>query len=177
MSPTQADLANWVAAIGQCAGAVATFGAVLVALSIARSDRRDRAVSQARSVTFEVTHPPNEQVGFLGPAQVVITNDSDQLIRQPRIVRITGTTKPRNTRSGPWRPADWGEGADSSYRPINVLIAGASHSVPFTYSYTGDPGDLDKIITARSVTIAFTDAAGLRWQRTGHDEPVRVYHG
>jgi hypothetical protein len=176
MSLTQTELASWVAAISTSTAAIVALGLAAWEIRRAGTDRRDRQVAQARLVTIEVEYPrDNEGVPVPCRAVIVITNHSDQLIHRPRIVRMTRRAA-RSPRIGPWQPANWGQDADSSYCPMAMLPAHAQHRVPFNYSYTGDLGMIHETMGAESVTIAFMDAAGLRWQRTGNNEPIRVYH-
>ncbi|MGH7489780.1 MAG: hypothetical protein ACREMY_29875, partial [bacterium] len=67
-----------------------------------------------------------------------------------------------------------------------VLLAHAPHYVPFEYlDARGQPINPDNNIFAETspikkwvgvddVTITFTDLSGVRWERTGNGEPVRV---
>lgn len=168
------SVANWVAAVGQVLGAVGTFAAVVVALRLARwerrrdtAERRDREAAQARLVTITVDYRDfNRAI-----PGVVITNHSEQPVHRPE-VHSMGDPRP---------PVRWGPRMELKgypHRPTEVLSPHGSryenfHHIDGAGVFTRD---VVQRVRADDVTITFVDAAGLRWRRTGNGEPVRVVH-
>lgn len=182
---TQADsLATWLGVAGQWVGALGTFAAVLVALRLARWERRrdtaeqrDREAAQARLVTTKVGYP-SETAAYpddldIELPMVQIINYSELPVYRPRIESM-GDAPP---------PVRWGinpnTGEDYS---IDVLPPNQRRSVPFEHvdphsqsAYTTvTAGKIKKRVDADDVTITFIDTYGLRWRRTGNGEPIRV---
>jgi hypothetical protein len=176
---TQAELANWVGAIGQCFGALATLGAVLVALGLARSDRRARDLAQARLVTVTVHYRDYGPSTPVGPPIVVnsppslrhwpwveITNHSEQPVLRPCIKSLGDPEPPVHLVP-----------ITVEYPLTEVLPPGTTHHVTFRHHIDGEPtrvnvDEMAKPVVVADVKITFTNGSG-DWRRTGNDKPVR----
>ncbi|MGH3778872.1 MAG: hypothetical protein ACRDRR_24585 [Pseudonocardiaceae bacterium] len=175
----QADsVATWLGVAGQWAGAIGTVAAVVVALRLARwerrrdtAERRDREAAQARLVTIVVTYPEYDDRREHNVPWVEITNHSQQPVHRPSIESIVGA-----------RPSvRWGRGQTDyiEYSLREVVPASENDRVPFAHfnadgepiDTTVTPGKIEKWVDVDNVTITFMDAAGLRWRRTGNGEP------
>ncbi|MGW2052151.1 hypothetical protein ACWCPF_44640 [Streptomyces sp. NPDC001858] len=156
------------------AGAVGTFAAVTVALLLAVKDNRrlaselrDREASTARLVSATIRRG-------LGLSFLEIRNDSREAIHDldvqvtvtgPGTVRVTGqNVEDRNGRFVAVGPGPATEGV-RALRPGEVrrLVVQAA----------AEAGTVD-LPGSASVTLRFTDSAGLRWLRTTHEPPRRL---
>jgi hypothetical protein len=176
VSLTQTDLANWVSAIATSAATIVAVGLATWEIRRTAVERRDKEVQQARLVTIEVDSHWHGRDPF--EPWVIITNHSDQPVYQPLVSSIRHTTL----------EIRWCRNLRPSHAPcdpnIEVLPPHKPHRVAFHYFHPDHTLDLDRTkiegwIEVDDVTIMFTDAAGLRWERTGHKEPVRnlIYRG
>jgi hypothetical protein len=176
---SQADaVATWLSVAGQWVGALGTIAAVGLALWLAQretrritAERRDREAAQARLVVIELEYP---EFGDPGPyphlGWTKITNHSEhQPVFRPRIESM----------GGPRPKVRWAldvAGLDGSeWWPTEVLHPKGTHHVPFEHvvngrsvrNLYGHPSPIKKWVEIDDVTVTFTDAAGLRWRRTG----------
>jgi hypothetical protein len=167
------DDPRWVGAIGQWAGVLFTFAAVLVALWLPRQERRARQMAQARLVTISVGY------GFgVGAQHVTITNHSQQPVIDPFVVSL-----------GDPRPGvRWGAQLADVVRPCNVLLPNKRRRVRFEHfddheqavppidpdNLTNLISKIEKMVDEGDVTIMFFDVDGVMWRRTGYGEPVRM---
>lgn len=165
-----AEAAEWISAIGQGLGAIATAVAVIVALRIAnresrwrREDQADRDAAQARTVTVEptydpMTHPDTRMI-------LRVLNGSRAPVFDVKVTEFVNVDRPDLR----WKIDDRNE-------PIMikapVLAAGDVFVLPVSFIEANDqrvlPDGEDFAI------IEFTDAAGLQWRRRNNDAPVRV---
>lgn len=161
----ETSVAEWISTVGQVVGALATLAAVIVALWIAGRDTRrlegeraDRDKAQARLVAITA-------VGS-GGAGIVITNHSDRPILHPQIEDVTVNGSLGLT----WRV---NPKVPNAGRPRDVLSPGEPFEVPVEFVDEG--GTVTRLDQGQcTVTIIFTDAAGLRWRRVGNSEPTRI---
>lgn len=142
-----ATVADWVGSVGQAAGAIGTFAAVVVALAIARrdgrraeDDRADREASQARLIVTERR--------FHREWLVRTTNHSSRPVFDV-------------TLAGGWTAVE----REGSPAVVAVLAPGAG--IDRRVMPPAEPDTAD-------IVIDFLDAAGLRWRRRGHAAPERV---
>lgn len=160
------------AAVGAWAGAVGATFAGIAALWIAhqgwrRSDaeRRDREMAQARLIVLA-------QVGGKGnPHTVSITNYSTAPVFDVVVNFVVYYDDP-NVRG-------YGRAAE----PVHVLNAGKPRmyaAVDLFQAVEKRDTDGNRVIATANkpvrheLSVTFVDAAGLRWRRTGQDQPVRV---
>jgi hypothetical protein len=149
-SPTVVD---WMSAVGEVAGAAATFAAVVVALSVARRSRRaelaeqaDRRAGQARLVTAHLHRAD-------GRWWVRTTNDSTAPVFDVEVVEVRHTNGVSTVESVPGAPAGLGK-----------LPAGQEVDRAVSLD---DPA-------SAVIVLRFLDAAGLRWHREGAAQPRRI---
>lgn len=164
------DDPNWVGAIGQWAGALATFLAVLVALWLPLQERRSRQAAHAWLVIIRVGYGLG-----IGAQHVTITNHGQQPVSGPIVVSL-GNPRP-GVRSG----AQLGP-----VQPCDVILPHKQHRVYFEhFDDHGQPippidpdnpptSKIEKRVNERDVTIMFWDVDGVMWKRTGYDKPVRM---
>jgi len=178
-----------LSALSTSAGVIVALGVALWQVRRAAAEKGDREAAQARLVVIEVEYPdPYYRAGqgqYPWLSSVKITNYSEQPVFRPRIKSMDARPKVR-----------WGLdlGLDyDEYSDIEVLRSNVPHHVLFEHHDDGgraiDPrlddgsrpsdlgpvaGVIEKWVEVDDVTITFTDAAGLRWERTGNSEPKRV---
>ena len=147
------DVANWVAAIGQVAGAIGTFAAVVVALAISRRENRalrteqaDRAAAQARLVVSEVR--AERRIWW-----VRTTNHSGEPVFDVRVAEVRCDRARLRVQDAPGAPA-----------VVDILAAGESRDRVL---------DGEAEVTA-TVVVQYVDARGLRWERVGRQPPRRL---
>jgi hypothetical protein len=144
------SLATWVSAGGTILAAIVALGIALREQRNARAERQDRDAGQARCVTVTVAW---------SSTVLEITNHSQLPVRRPRIESMGD---PRSWWAAPGEVSPYQDPLnDSDYS--EVLPRNTTYRV--RYHGQEDPD---------SVTIMFTDAAGLRWRRTGLGEPLRI---
>jgi hypothetical protein len=167
------DDPSWVGwgAIGQWAGALATFAAVVVALWLPRRERRARQAAQARLVTIRVVYGLT-----VGTQRVTITNHSQQPVLDPLVVSL----------GDPSPGVRWGAQLADVVRPCDVLLPNNRHRVHFQHFDDHDQAvplidpdnpptsKIEKLVDEGDVTIVFVDVDGVMWKRTGYGEPVRM---
>jgi hypothetical protein len=174
------SVADWVAAIGQVAGALFTAAAVAVALWLAvresrwrRADqaerdaeRIDREAAQARLIAVEATYDYFSKLAKVEYA-VKVLNGSSLPIFDVKIADVRNDDIPDLG----WRidPLGYLDGQPIEAR---VLPAGGSFGLPIgfvdTLGRAAYPDGEDH------VTVEFTDAAGLRWRRRNNEPPERA---
>ncbi len=164
-----ASTADWIAAIGQAAGALFTAAAVGWAVFLARregqwrredqaeraAERADRDAAQARLITVE--HRWEDYPEFA----VRIRNGSIMPILDVQIAEVWNDGK----------RLDWTTHGDMF--DASVIGAGEGLDWPVSIrrgnSRAGPPeSGIDH------VTVEFTDAGGLRWRRRDHEPPSRL---
>ncbi len=164
MSP--GDLATWLTAIGTCLAAVATLGAVLVALYTARNaDRRaERAErrAQAELLTGWISNVEVEGLRI----QVELRNASAQCFYHVIASLISLTGAFRDTALGD---------SSTKYRTHVLVLPPGSKTV---FLLSGGGG----MSLRFGVELAFQDAAGRNWLRRGdghlsevQQEPIALY--
>ena len=164
---------DWLSAIGQVAGAVGTFVAVAVALTIAIRDNRrlaaeirDREAAPARLVTAVVRHD-------YGLTFLEIRNDSAEPIYNPEVSLTTTaefsyqvTSRRVEERNGRFVEAD------SIPEGLRIIRA---HEA-WRLVVLGDNADMTaELDDFPEVTLRFADSAGLQWVRRGNGSPLREF--
>lgn len=174
------NVADWIAAIGQALGALFTAAAVAVALRIGRRERRwrsedverseaertDREFAQARLVTIEVDYEPFEWAMRSRIFWAGVHNASSDPVFEVELVGVTCSKRDDLTWQFDWGPLD-------SWETVpRVVLSGKKFGWPISYKdrrgQSVDGSGVDR------VTLRFTDAAGLRWERTDNEPPRRV---
>lgn len=168
-----ASVADWVAAVGQVAGAVFTAVAVGVALHLARRDSKwrkaeqaDRDAAQARLVAVE----PEYAIEY-SPIKTMLNvlNGSMLPVLDVKIVEVVNADA---SDGHTWRIDSHGPMGDYFPTEARVLASGATFTLPVEYvDSEGRPVQLHGM---DHVTFEFTDAAGFRWRRQDNDPPVRL---
>lgn len=190
-------VAQWIGALGSAIGAAATCIAVVVAYrglrgelrranddrALAHRERTDREAAQARLVLVrvDVALPPGPDPAIItgthrhGDIAVLLDNQSDEPVLDARVEQLLLQTLVGPTVFDYAEPAqqwrlnpDWNPGQDpvpgGSGRDWHIVVSTGSDQ----QRHHIDPND--RFIA----TVVFTDATGLRWRRTGTDQPVRV---
>jgi hypothetical protein len=149
------SVANWVAAIGQCLGAVGTLAAVGVALWLARwerrrdtAERRDEEKAQARLVVSRLLFDATNRVAVLNNSSAQVLDVDVVYSADDRPDGLVGELRPMQP------------------LPIDVLKPGESETLSVMYL----SADRDAVVATdecyRSqgdkVTITFTDSNGRR---------------
>jgi hypothetical protein len=173
--------ADWVAAIGQVAGALFTAAAVAVALGLAvresrwrradqterEAERSDRDAAQARLVAVEPTFNFFSDFGGVDyETTAKVLNGSNLPIFDVKIVDVQSEDATVGWRIDPFGYMD-GEpiearvlpAAGTFWLPIGFVDASSRAVYPGGEAY---------------VIVEFTDAAGLRWRRRNNEPPERV---
>lgn len=167
------NIADWLAAIGQVAGALAAAVAVGVAMWLARRDRRRLVQDRAEEARGQASMVAAEVQG----EALAILNHSRAPIRQPTFVGVEVGDQPSVIYIPDGASLINNEAANPEYRAIvvNILAAGETalnHGNFFRRSSGGiasvspTPGN-SKV----AFTIEFTDSDGRRWSRRGWDAP------
>lgn len=167
---------DWVAAVG---GAISLFVVVIGLLyeirrrrlddERAAAERRDAEARQARLVTFDWSPTETDH-----DVQVSIRNDGDGPIRHVTVwahlmlfawdVEGKGSTRPEYQDI-----CLYGEDHDEDLR---YVAPQSRREWVLSYNRTKvPPGE----VSLSELRVEFTDAAGLRWARTGDDEPRRLF--
>jgi hypothetical protein len=169
-APTFVGLtADWVAAIGQVAGAVGTVVAVVVALLAGRraqklrdEDRRERDTAQTELISFEVTVAEDRS-----HAQVTITNDSLEPIRKASVDEVVA--KGDKDRVQPRYAFLPGNGTEEPRRLVR-----AQGSVSFLFYFLDRPNGQKTTWPEESVvSIGWQDPRGTHWNL---DSTGRIAH-
>lgn len=125
-------------------------------------ERTDREIARARLVTIEIVYAGPER-GTSIEGWATITNHSEYPVHRLRVIAMDGTQPP--VRWGSDHPA-----ARALYYSLPAVLAPKEqHEVIFEHF-----GEIEKQLATEDVTIMFTDVSGLRWRRTGSNEPTRV---
>jgi hypothetical protein len=172
MSSAQGPLVtDWLSAIGQVVGAVATFAAVVVALAIAIKDNkrlaaeiRDREAVSARLITANLCRD-------FGLTYLEIRNDGASAVYNLDVAvtssvaasyRVTGRkVEERNGRFVE---------VESMSEGVRVLLPHEVRRLAVEMDGAAATAEADSSAT---VTVRFTDAAGLQWVRPGNAPPFR----
>lgn len=184
---------QWIAAVGSVLGAIATTVAVIVAYlglrgelrraneerELAHRERSDREAAQARLVLvrLDVGLPPGPNPAVItgthprGDVAVLLDNQSPHPVLDARVEQVTVQTY-----SGP-TPVDFAEPAqswrlDPGWDQGNDPIPGGGGRNWHIVIDSGAPLERH-LVDERDrfeVTVVFTDAAGLRWKRTGTND-------
>ncbi|GAA5161726.1 hypothetical protein GCM10023214_27250 [Amycolatopsis dongchuanensis] len=145
--------------------------AALTAEERALRSEQDMAAMQARLVTSEVIYPtPSEEVQGFDFLRIEVKNHSDAPVHLPRIAELRNSSAWVTGFQIGWKVV---EDYTDSYRDPEVLGPGESHRFPAEFVI--DESKLPKGATwePTAVVISFTDARGVRWRRTGNEEPRR----
>lgn len=172
------NVADWIAAIGQAAGAIFTAGAVAVAVwlgwrdrkwrredeAASRAERADRDAAQARLVTVEPDYGYNDW--DLNAFDVKVHNGSSDPIFDVKISQLVAEGQATHPWDFFWGPLDPGP------EHLRVLLGGKG----FTWMVAYVDGRNRTVVLQGTdhITIDYVDAVGLRWQRTDHQPPRRV---
>lgn len=193
MSP----VAQWLAAVSTAVGAVFTIAAVGLAyfglrgeLRRAREERadlqrerHDREASQARLVLIRtrIALPPGRNWAFgsgtheRGDVTVLLDNQSSAPVLEAQLVRVVLQTNSRLS-TCPSEPCQsWAFEPD--FDPGDDPVVGAAGLQWAVVVYDDEQQRDRHVIDAGDrflATVEFTDAAGLRWSRTGTEQPVRL---
>lgn len=154
MTDVSGDLAAWVSAAGTISATVAALYIAQRGWREAGAERLSRDAAQARQIVME-------QKG----AAIEITNFSqspivDVEIRNPIDQRESVVCRARLRR------------ADS--RGFQVILGPKDTAVADIMSPDGQPADPDGSYT---LTVIFTDATGMDWQRDGNNPPAWLIEG
>ncbi len=152
---------DWVAAVGQVAGAAASAVAVIVALAIAGRDRRQRDQDRIAEAVGRAAMVFARDDG----GNVVVTNHSDRPVRAV-YVRVGHPSELRLQ----WTPNNvTGQVAD-------ILPAGTTASLRSSYGLTSASGDtfypLNSAPKDSWIVLGFADIEGRPWVRVGEALPT-----
>ena len=156
MTDWWADSASWASAIGTIGATVSALYIALRSWRDAAAERADRDAAQARQVVInylksavvEVTNFSISPILFLLVRDVWRLNDDHTQVAERYRARV--------------------QGADA--RRAKLLLAPQETIRIDITSSTGSP----PLPGAYALTIRFTDAAGLDWERTGNEPPRRL---
>ena len=152
---------DWVAAIGQVLGAIATFAAVVVALRIAARDRRQHEQDRLDEAAGRAAMVFAQDDG----GNVVVTNHSDRPVRAV-YVRAGHPSELRLQ----WTPNN------VTGLVTDILRAGATASLRSSYGLTSASGDTFYPLNAAPkdawIVPGFADIEGRRWVRVGDELPT-----
>lgn len=167
------SITDWLSAVGQVVGAVGTLAAVTVALLVSfrdnrrlMSELRDREAATARLVSAVVRRD-------LGLTFLEIRNDSREAVHDvemelagPGSADLRVRAQKVEELNGRFVAAGPGTGTES----VHALQPGEIRRLVVETTATA--------VTAHGavpavVTLRFTDSAGLRWLRQGHEPPMR----
>lgn len=155
---------DWVAAIGQVAGAVATSAAVVVALRIAARDRRQ--LEQGR--LDEATGRAAMVFARDADGDTLVVNHSDRLVRD---VKVTVEVEPGSRTK--WNPNNW-TGHVADLLPAEAQARIRSNYSLYTPGRDGKPDFVQPLNRAPAdswIVLEFIDIEGRRWVRTGDARP------
>jgi hypothetical protein len=158
-------IANWVSAIGQWVGAIATIAVAVVAYRWdhrrhlaeqheRETERRQLAMTLAKQITIAVdysdyAHPYDSEYAM---ARVVISNLGEQRVFRPEVKQIRAQVR--------WGKDVSAEGGEPFYSSPEVLLPLTSHIVPFEHVTDDgrivDPADAANVYRA----VQKTDNAG-----------------
>jgi hypothetical protein len=155
------------AAWGQVIGAAGTLLAIVVALWIAIRDgryrdaeRRDNEAAHARVVSGSRTSdPPRLRLSY--------TNYGTFPVTSVRVVEVFGRF--RETRSTGWSI----NGSDEPYVLAAIAPGQTVTTPPITVTWPAGT-DVDETAALYYPTVVFVDTNGRWWERTAHDQPVRL---
>ncbi|QJT06270.1 hypothetical protein G9272_43120 [Streptomyces asoensis] len=171
------SITDWLSAIGQVVGAVGTLAAVMVALLVSFKDNRrlvselrDREAATARLVSATVRRD-------LGLTFLEIRNDGREAVHDME-VELTGAQSAElrvrgqkvEERNGRFVAAGPGTGTES----VRVLRPGEVRRLVVETMATAATAH---VAVPAVVILRFTDSAGLRWLRQGHEPPTRQLGG
>lgn len=144
------SVTDWISAVGQAVGALATGGAFWLAAHIYNRQSKDQRRAQAAAVTLHLT----ENAGW-GTWKALVRNDSPLPIFN---VALVGVDAEGNDVKDSRHQKDYVPGTTD--RGANSL-----------------PGALGKGSLKKASHVSFTDAAGTKWKRTaaGLLKEVRDY--
>jgi hypothetical protein len=146
-------------------------------------ERRKREMEQASLITIEVDysdyeHPYEQEYAM---ARVRIINKGEQIVR---LLRVESIGDDGEVRFGA-AIGGFGDG-EPLYSPPEVFRPREVHGVAFEHlDATGRPINVDnnifaatspikKFVDVDDVTITFTDLSGVRWERAGNRQLVRM---
>jgi hypothetical protein len=171
---------DWVAAVGQVAGAFFTFLAVVVALSsghkaqkLRDQDRRERDSAQTRLITFEVVKaadhpsPPGEKLWSPDTRLVIITNDSSEPIRRATVSDVIADGEPQDGRQR------WGFLQEPEKETPRRLISPRT-SAEFRIVYFDREGEVTWPEGKTIVSIQWHDPRGLMWSLNTHGRIAQI---
>ncbi|WP_445184568.1 hypothetical protein ACTXG6_40350 [Pseudonocardia sp. Cha107L01] len=172
-------LADWIAGIGQAAGAVGTFVAVVVALGAGRraqrlrdEDRADRDAAQARMISVHVVDrfspdavPTNIRTSE-HEQTISIRNDSLEPVFRAGVIDMRLADEPQDGRHR------W-ELVPNLAQTARRQVIEPGGSAKFDVRYFDSAGEIAWPEGDMIVSIEFRDSRGLVWRRDNDDEPVR----